>query len=252
MRGIFWDQGEAEAYKGNDFTGRMISFLADVRNDLGNVKLPVVQVQIAKCSIYDDFCNAPESGIEWSRIKEEQRILNDKIPFLKTISAADADFDDLIHYSSEFQEKMGIRAANAMANLIGEGGLDVPVPCEITYRKNDDYRPFSHIYDIRYRNVTKLTSAGVPSGFAVLPKGCDTGKLFNPYTGVQKIKLCGDTVSLYTDIKDDPEEVLICYGFGHMAYCNIVSDTGFSIPAMGPISVKDLQKQCDSQKENAI
>ena len=65
--------------------------------------------------------------------------------------------------------------------------------------------------------------------------------MFSPFTGVQKIQLCGNTVSLYTEIKEEPEEALICYGFGHMAYCNITTDTGYSIPAMGPVAVKEVQ-----------
>lgn len=241
VRGVFWDQGEAEAIQGNDFTAKMIKFISNVRNDIGDNELPFIQVQISKCAVYDWFCDAPQSGIQWSRIKEEQRRLDEKIPFLKTVSAADADFDDLIHYSSEFQKKMGIRAANAMANLINEGGIDVPVPCRITYRKNDEYSPSSYIYDIEYKNVKTLTSLGIPSGFCVLPKDCDLKNLFSPSAGVQKIKLCGNTVSLYTGIKEEPEEALICYGFGHMAYCNITTDTGYSIPAMGPIPAKEVQ-----------
>ena len=240
VRGVFWDQGEAETHEDGNFTASMINFINDIRCDVDNMELPFVQVQIAKCAVYNWFCDNPENGINWSRIKEEQRLLGSKIPFLTTVSAADADFDDLIHYSSEFQKKMGIRAANAMASLIKEGGAEVPVPCGITYRKNDECAPHRYIFDIRYKNVKELASLGVPSGFSVLPKDCDLKKLFNPSAGVQKIKLSGDTVSLYTEITENPEEALICYGFGHMAYCNIVADTGYSIPAMGPIPAKEL------------
>jgi len=241
VRGVFWDQGEAETHSGDNFTANMIKFINDVRCDTANAKMPFVQVQIARCAVYNWFCDNPENGISWSGIKEEQRTLDKKIPFLKTVSAIDADFDDLIHYSAKFQKKMGIRAANAMAYLVGEGGSDVPVPYRITYRKNDEYSPSCYIYDIEYKNVKTLTSLGVPSGFCVLPKACDTKKVFSPFTGVQKIKLCGNTVSLYTEIKEEPEEALICYGFGHMAYCNITTDTGYSIPAMGPVAVKEVQ-----------
>ena len=245
VRGIFWDQGESECYEGNDFTGKMIKFISNVRTDVNVPELPFVQVQISKSAVYE-HCNDPKNGIEWSRIKEEQRMLDKKIPFLITISAADADFDDLIHYSSEFQEKMGIRAANAMAELIGEGGVAVPVPCNITYRTNDEYMPFCYIYEIQYKNIKYLTANGVPSGFAVIGKDRELKNIFNPGIGVQKITLNGNTVTLYTEITEDPEEVLICYGFGHMAYCNITTDTLYSIPAMGPIKVKELKKQCEN------
>ena len=241
VRGVFWDQGEAQTFGDSNFTANMIKFINDARSDMSNMQLPFVQVQIAKCAVYNWFCDNPENGINWSLIKEEQRMLDEKIPFLKTVSASDADFDDLIHYSSAFQKKMGARAANAMAYLVGEGGSDVPVPCRITYRKNNEYSPSCYIYDIEYKNVWELTSLGVPSGFCVLPKDCDLKKVFNPSAGVQKIKLCGNTVSLYTEIKEDPEDALICYGFGHMAYCNITTDTGYCIPAMGPIPAKEVQ-----------
>jgi len=239
VRGIFWDQGESEAHAGNDFTGKMLRFVSDIREDMNNSMLPFVQVQIAKYAFAG--YNNPESGIEWSRIKEEQRLLEYKIPFLTTVSAADADYDDLIHYSSEFQEKMGVRGANAMAKLIGAGGADVPVPYKITYRKNEMYSPFFYIYDIHYKNVNNLMSDGRPSGFMVLFPDCnDFTKIFDPHFGVQKISLNKNTVTLYTEVKENPEEAMICYGFGHMAYCNITTDTGFSIPAMGPIKVKEM------------
>lgn len=245
VRGVFWDQGEAETHAGGNFTENMIKLVGDVRCDMHDAGLPFLQVQIAKCAIYDWFCDNPENGISWSAIKEEQRTLDEKIPFLKTVSAIDADFDDLIHYSSGFQAKMGARAANAMAYLLGEGGTDVPVPRRITYRKNELYSPACYIYDIEYANVKTLTSLGTPSGFCVLPKGCDPQKVFSPFAGVQKITLCGNTVSLYTEIKDDPGDAMIYYGFGHMAYCNITADTGYSIPAMGPVTAKEVQNAED-------
>jgi len=237
IRGIFWDQGESETYEGNDFTGKMIKFISDVRNDMNNPHLPFVQVQIAKTSI-PSICSNPQSGIEWSRIKEEQRTLEEKIHVLKTVSAADADFEDMIHYSSQFQQKMGIRAANAMAKLIGEGGFEPPYPAKITYRKDLEYSPFNYIFDIYYENVKELTADGTPSGFSVVPAGWDLKNIFNPSVGIQKIKINKNVVSLYTEVRDNPEDVWIFYGFGHMAHCNISTDTGFSLPAMGPVTVK--------------
>lgn len=239
IRGIFWDQGESEAYEGNDFTGKMTKFISDIRSDMNDPDLSFVQVQIAKSSV-QSICNNPQSGIEWSRIKEEQRTLEEKIQNLKTVSAADADFDDLIHYSAEFQRKMGIRAANAMANLIGEGGFEPPYPIRITYRKDEDYSPFCYIFDIHYENTCELKSDGVPLGFSVIPVGYDLKNIFNPSIGVQKIKINKNVISLYTEVKENPEDVWIFFGFGHMAHCNITTDTGYSIPAMGPVGVKEF------------
>lgn len=238
VRGIYWDQGESETFSGSKFTEDMMEFVFNVRCDMNDKHLPFVQTQIAKTSV-SAWCESPEIGIEWSRIKEEQRLLDQKIEFLTTVSAIDADFDDLIHYSAEFQKKMGTRAANAMANLIGLGGEAVPVPYKVTYRSDDEYSPFNYIYDIYYKNVSELTSAGTPSGFMIVPKSFDMKKIFNPSIGIQKIKLSENKVSLYTEIRDNPEDVAIYYGFGNMSYCNILTDTGFAIPAMGPVSPKD-------------
>ena len=82
----------------------------------------------------------------------------------------------------------------------------------------------------------------MPSGFAVLPSGYDPKCVYNPSAGVQKIELCGNTVRLYTEIRSEPELATVIYGFGHMAYCNIVTDTGYAIPAMGPICAKEMNK----------
>ena len=46
----------------------------------------------------------------------------------------------------------------------------------------------------------------------------------------------------YLGIRTDPESASVIYGFGHMAYCNIITDTGYAIPAMGPICAKEMNR----------
>lgn len=241
VRGIFWDQGEAEAYAGNAFSEKMVTFVSALRKDMKNPRLPFVQVQIAKSAV-PSICMSAENGIEWSRIKEEQRRLEEKITCLCTVSAADAEFDDLIHYSAAFQKKMGIRAANAMAALLGIGGVRPPYPEKITYRRDWEYSPFNYIFDIHYQNVSRLIADGRPSGFSVLTGTEELKNIFNPSVGIQKVELNGNIVSLYTEVRENPEEARILYGFGHMACCNITTDTGYSLPAMGPVRGKETEE----------
>ncbi len=243
VRGMFWDQGESEAaYENKGFTGKMQRFIADVRKDFGDEKLPVVQVQIAQTAV-PMICNNIQSGIWWSFIKEEQRTMDEKIENLVTVSAIDADYDDLIHYSSAFQEKMGIRCANAMADMLGIGGAPVPALDKITVERDTAYTPFNCIIRLHYKNVKQFVCAGRPSGFTVVDKDDDMQKVYNPAVGVQKIEWQNNVLSLYTEIPVEKiRDAVVYYGFGHMAYCNIGTDTGYSLPAMGPVRVGDFYK----------
>lgn len=237
VKGVFWDQGESETYENSNFTNKMIRFLSDIRKDFNNPELPFVQVQIAQSNIYC-HCNDPQTGIYWSMIKEEQRILNKSIPNLATVAAIDADYDDLIHYSSEFQEKMGIRGANAMANLLGTGGCPVPELEKITLSMSE-HTPFCYVLDLHYKNAPGLHSSGRPMGFTIVNPDEDIKKVCNPSTGVQKIEFNGNIIKIHTEIIENIEDIHLYYGFGNLAYGNIKTDTGYAIPAMGPIKIGD-------------
>lgn len=241
VRGMFWDQGESEAaYENKGFTGKMQRFIADVRKDFGNEKLPVVQVQIAQTAV-PSICNDIHSGIWWSFIKEEQRTMCEKIKNLVTVSAIDADYDDLIHYSAAFQEKMGIRCANAMADMIGIGGAPVPVLDTITVDTDKAYTPCNCIIRLHYKNVKNFVCAGRPSGFTVVDKSDDMQKIYNPAVGVQKIEWQDNIISIYTEIPVEKiKDAVVYYGFGHMAYCNIGTDAGYALAAMGPVCIGDF------------
>ena len=210
VRGVFWYQGESQAHMSGvvNFVSDMQNLVESIRKDFRNVELPFVQVQI-NC-----YRGGNQDGdICWTKIRELQRTLDEHIEHLTTVYSVDCGLDDLIHLSSQSQEKIGARAAEAM-----------------------HYAPFRANIKIHYSNIVGgLTSQGVPFGFSILEK--EDGE---PIREIARIDLEGDSLRLVVEL--DPakmEDYYVCYGYGNTYYCNITDEAGRSIPAMGPLRIKD-------------
>ena len=237
VRGFYWDQGESETWRTEGFTEEMIALFSAVRRDFGAPDLPVVQTQIAQVNIPASCTQATGDG--WMRVREWQRTLDEKVENLATIASIDGDFDDLIHLSSATQRKMGARAANAMAHLCGIGGCPPPRLEGVRIRKEFS-EPFNYVFDVHFTNAKTLSAAGRPAGFRVRAV-TETEPPFNPCSGVSRLRLRGNVAEVHSEISASPEEATLFYGYGNMSYCNIVTETGYSLPAFGPLKVKNVQ-----------
>jgi len=230
IRGVFWYQGEGETgYAASElFIGRMQTLVAAMRSDFASQELPFVQVQINRYAAAD-----PRSDPYWIKIRELQRNLADRIPFLETVFSVDCGLDDLIHLSSEAQQQIGARAAEAMDWLCGGNGLPSPALDKI-WIEPDEYTPFYNNIIVRYRNLHgDLLANGVPSGFFIT-KTADS----QPERAISKIELRGNLVCVKTELSRDLlREYCLFYAFGNIFYCNITDSAGRSIPAMGPIKI---------------
>ena len=212
--------------------GNMKKLVSGMRRDFCDDKLPFVEVQINKYA-------ACYSDIPWSRTRELQRTLENHIDNLATVYSVDLELDDFIHLSSESHEILGFRAAEAMMHLITGEGVASPDfdSFEII---QDDFVPFRSNIRVNFKNIKgKLTALGVPSGITILEK--EEGP---PLRSISRICLEGDSVRIKTELDAEKlNECYICYGFGNSFYCNITDTGRRSIPAFGPLKIKDFLKK---------
>lgn len=235
VKGVFWYQGESQTWYGGcaSFVSDMKALVAAMRRDFKNPVLPFVQVQINKY-----HAAVKESDRPWIMIREMQRTLERQIDHLATVYSMDCGLDDLIHLSSESQEIIGARAAEAMDLMVNGSGVPSPQfdAFEIV---QDDYVPFRVNIMVRYRNIVGgLHAPGVPYGFSILDK--EDGE---PIREISRTELGEDAIRLKVEINPEQiEDYYVCYGYGNTYYCNITDGAGRSIPGMGPLRIKDYLK----------
>lgn len=235
VKGVFWYQGEAQAWETgcNSFVAEMKYMVEAMRRDFGHPSMPFVQVQINR------FAMCPPSGdVWWTKLRDIQRNLHRQIENLATVYSVDSELDDLIHLSSESQEIIGQRAAEAMAYLVtGEG---VPSP-DVDFFEivQDDFVPFRVNVRVHFRHIVgKLEATGVPAGFTI-----HEAEDQPPMREIARLCLEGDTVRIKVEI--DPakiEDCYVCYAYGNTYYCNITDSAGRSLPGFGPLKIKDYLK----------
>lgn len=235
INGIFWHQGEAQAHEGgcNAFVSDMKELVSSMRKDFEGESLPFVQVQINK------YVSPGADDFSWTKLRELQRTLSGHIENLATVYSVDSELDDLIHLSSESQETIGKRAAEAMHLLVTGNGIPSPDfdSFEII---EDDYVPFFVNIRVNFKNLKGgLTANGVPNGFAILES--ENGK---PMRAIARTCLEADSVRLKVEL--DPaniENYYVCYAYGNDFYCNITDEGNRSLPGFGPFKLKDYLKK---------
>lgn len=231
VRGLLWYQGESEAMTpGADKiyykeTERIISAL---RNDLASPFLPIVISQISQTAL-DCYLEDEEGHNRWQIVREEERVLSENTENAVMIATTDADFDDLIHLSTSFQRVMGRRNALAMAHLCGiEGGKEPPKLLSVALSDGE--------IRLTYSGTESLKACGVPSGF-VLTK-YDGFRFVSQRSEIIKTCLCGNSVILVTELKkEEMKGRFLYYMYGNSGYCNITTEEGFALPALGPIKL---------------
>lgn len=236
VKGMFWYQGcsDASPELSKVFTDKMINFVKCVRNDFGK-DLPFIQVQISRVAVVaDDVADKC-----WSKIREEQRLLHEKIEKLDTVYTIPYDLSDAIHLSSASQKIVGKNAAELMYNLIH--GLDVKkckegIRLESIKMKINNSMPNCTDIIVTFSNLHgKLKAEPTAMGFEIISESRKLGDaIFNT-------TLLEDTAIIRVNIPIDDLVNLnahLSYGYGINPRCNITDENGFSIPAFGPIKLE--------------
>lgn len=231
--GLIWYQGESDALeKAQDlFVKRMTDFVALVRRDTRDLKLPVVMVQIARVVGWG-------SGPEWNAIQDLQRVLGETIPGVATVPAIDLQLDDTIHIGGEGQNRLGRRMAYAM-DVLRRGKAAGKPPIRLKSAHVERSHPHFDLIDVvlTFENVVgSLSSGGArPSGFAI-------GEA-EPAQAVIDTRLEGNRVRLVTTF---PFEQIgarkVFYAHGTDAYVNITDEADRAIPVFAALKMAEMRR----------
>lgn len=112
IKGILWYQGENDAYRDSlaaAYLTNFGTFLTILRADLYNDSLPIITVQLNKCT----YLPTEQISIQWGMVREAQRQAARKLKNVFIVPTIDLGMSDAIHNSSESNMIIGERLARA-------------------------------------------------------------------------------------------------------------------------------------------
>ncbi|MBI3986576.1 MAG: sialate O-acetylesterase [Lentisphaerae bacterium] len=261
VAGVLWYQGcsDTSPDAAKSYGERFRKWIAAVRRDFRNPRLPVAVVQIGR------YIPTPDERLGWNVVQEQQRQLPETVRHCAVVPVVDLDMEDWIHISGPAQERLGRRLAQAMSVLRGERQAGLPpialrsivarnnqmgmgaktdsrVPqggtrcvaalkCGSSPQSGGETLLQGAQVDVAFDNVMGgLRAAGLPSGFCLYG-----GK---PLDTFYRADIQGDTVSLKTQLPvSDVRALSLCHGHGPYPHCNITDAADRSLPVFGPIPV---------------
>ncbi len=227
VRGILWYQGCAETGDNDSllrFTERLAGFVCAVRRDFRDDELPFFQVQIGRVK-------GRGWGWEprrWNSIREQQRLAEEIIPGIYTVTAIDLELDDLIHVSTQGHKLLGKRLAYHVCQaLFGQAG-ELGPHLERIFRDSDMR------LKVTYSRVNgRLTAPGRLSGFDLLD--ADGSRV--PIIYSQRLDPTDPYAVILYLTEPLPEGCRLIYGSGVDPYCNLYDEAGMAALAFGPLPV---------------
>lgn len=238
VAGIFWYQGcsDACADKAEYYTDNMTKLLSAFRRDFQQ-ELPFVQVQIGCCTWRRD--RTPGMMEYWSSIREQQRVLHEKIDNFDTVHTTALRLSDSIHLSSKSQDILGRDAAEAMY-CMKYGKLYGCLP-GIKLRNleiiEDELDPNMCTIILNYDNVHGQLEGGPRAWGFDVSESPEKAEHF----GIIDVALDGSRVILTADFaKHKAFDRYLWYNYGYSPVGNIVDSEGRSLPGFGPIRMGDF------------
>lgn len=227
LAGVLWYQGEsdASAEAAPLYTERMEHLVSAFREDLRAPELPFYLVQLGTFA-NPDTTNEPS----WGDVREQQRLLPERIEGTRMVPAVDLELDDLIHIGTQGHRRLGRRLANlALADVYGR-----PSPAPITVasvtRHNDVLR-------VGFGGVNGALHtpdpAGRVSGFA-LQAGDAEPNDHDIYR--TRIAASGTAVELLLN-ESAPADARPAYGWGLQPFCQLADEADMAVPAFGPLDL---------------
>ncbi|MFH1706384.1 MAG: sialate O-acetylesterase [Planctomycetota bacterium] len=226
--GLVWYQGcsDADADAAPLYTKRMVKFVQALRRDTRLSDLPVAMVQIGRCI----HRTAPEQGIPWNAVQDQQRRLPQVIKHLTVVPAVDLPLDDSIHISGTGQQVLGRRLAYAMQVVRQGRRAGLPPIAVKKIACGHDHSGMAQVV-VEFAHVAGgLTANGRPAGF----------ELGGPVPGhhVYAVELRGSRAIVRTDMPANSiASKWLYYGPGADTYCNITDSAGRSLPVFGPLTL---------------
>lgn len=237
VAGVFWYQGcsDANPTMAEVYTENMINLVKSFRHDFQE-NLPFVQVQIGCCTWKRE--ENPWMEDCWSKIREQQRVLHEKISDFDTVHTVAYRMSDGIHLAAKSLETVGRDAAESMF-CIKNGKLYGCLPgiklnnIEV-YEDETDSNMCTLI--LNYDNVHGQLSGGNRAlGFdiSLSPERAERFGIIDTETDGNRVILRAD----FSAVK--AMDRFLWYNYGHFPCCNITDSKGRSLPAMGPVRIGD-------------
>lgn len=237
VAGVLWYQGESDASEAAAprYTPRMRKFVAALRHDLGQPRLPFLLVQIGRVVNLDWAAQARW----WNSIQEQQLRLKKWIPNLEVVSAVDLPLDDVIHVGGEGCARLGVRLAR-LADRMAYGNRREPPAPELESLSHRPIRALKGIctfpITLKFKNVVGgLRAEGTPTGFTLVDaNGRDQCAVYK--TTLQKNK-----VILETTLTGNTDGLFLMHGHGVAPHVNLTDGRDMPIPVFPvPLSKRRL------------
>ncbi|GAA5814274.1 hypothetical protein MFLAVUS_007768 [Mucor flavus] len=236
VAGILWYQGESDT--GNitaatTYGSRMTSWIKSARTDLGNSKLNVIQVQLAR------EITTLDTDEGWNSVRIAQAELMDNN--IGAVSSVDCPLDDRIHLSLTGEYMIGKRVAVSAQAAINNRASTAS-PQILTSSIKFEQKVVSGVtktYAIKmlFSNLGgKFVDVDSVQGFSIRDKdGIDQELIYRTafYEGNKVVRLLlSDAVK-----KLSKKTLYLYYGYGNNPICNIVSTNGMGLLTSGPIAI---------------
>jgi sialate O-acetylesterase len=246
VKGMLFFQGEQDAIFGDEgktvtkptliapittYGDQFIHFVKALRKEFGGSDMPVIYAQICR------HHNSPvDRSRGWEIIREAQRTIPARLPNAHCVPSINLDLMDGLHLDYDSLKTIGEQMAYLALPYVKKG---ISPRTEIRLKSaafNGGLRPR---IVVEFTGVQgRLKSKGRPTGFAV--KERQTGKLLDWIYKVEFDPSRPSAVILHATSIPNPDVVLY-YGAGVAPYVNIVDEDGMSLPAFGPVEVKQSE-----------
>lgn len=229
VAGVLWYQGESDCVDAAVplYTRRMVKFVATMRRDLRQPRLPFLLVQIGK--VFGANWNAKC----WNAIQNQQVELKKLIRHYDVVAAIDLPLDDGIHVSTEGNARLGVRLARLADRLAYGNRRELPAPelASVEIKQTPETKKYcSYRLVLKFKNVVGgLRSTGLPTGFALVDANHN-----NP-NAIYKTTLHGNEAYLETMIAGNQGEYSLMYGHGTAPFVNITDAREMAVPVFGPV-----------------
>ncbi len=227
-KGMLWYQGESDAnpVAAPLFLNKFEQFVNAVRSDFYELHMPFYYVQIGRHVSNKDVA-------EWNEVQEAQLRAESELRYAGMIASVDSTLDDPIHISTEGLKRLGRQlAGRACHDLFPEVAQcrDLkPGPRPVSATFNDG------IVKVLFSGLNgRLQSQGRISGFSIQDASGQDDPLiykavFDPADPAAVLLYVGEKL---------PANAVLRYGEGKDPYCNVRDSADLSVPAFGPLAIK--------------
>jgi hypothetical protein len=190
--------------------------------------------------IYAQICRHHNSQVDrsrgWEIIREAQRTIPERLANSHCVPSIHLDLMDGLHLDYDSLKTVGEQMAYLALPYVKKG---IPPRTEIRLKSANFSGGLRPRIVVEFTGVRgRLKSEGKPTGFVVKAKQTD-----KPLDWIYKAEFDPSrpsAVILHATSIPNPDVVLY-YGAGVAPYVNIVDEGGMSLPAFGPVEVKQYK-----------